>query len=173
MADPTPAPAMKAIRIIKHDDPNFKKGGAKGGGDGEIGANRQGYDISIKDVPTYGMPSGPGFPAGDKGIELAGGKRHRKTRTFPKGILRKTSKIHPSRNPSKAPATRKRSFRLVSETKVREARKTARVRAAKTDLGTIRKKLIEKKIISGAKKNIPPAMLRTLYADAVGAGLLS
>lgn len=169
MADPTPAPALKTIRIIKHDDPNFKKGG----GDGEIGANRQGYDISTKDVPVYGMPSGPGFPAGDKGIELAGGKRARKTRTFPKGILRKTHKIHPSRNPSKAPSTRKQSIRLVSESKVREARKTVRARAAKTDLGTIRKKLIDKKIISPTKKNIPPAVLRTLYADAVGAGLLS
>lgn len=168
MADPIPAPAMKTIRIIKHDDPNFKKGG----GDGEIGANRQGYDISESVVPKYGMPSGPGFPAGDKGVELAGGRR-RKTRTFPKGILRKTHKIQPSRNPSKAPATRKQSIRLVSETKVREARKTVRARAAKTDLGTIRKRLIEKKIISPSKKHIPPAVLRTLYADAVGAGLLS
>ena len=144
----------------------------KGGGDGEIGVIRQGYDISTLDVPTYSMPSGPGFPAGDKAMELAGGKR-RKTRTFPKGILRKTTKIHPSRNPTKAPATRKRSVVLVPESKIREARKTAKTRASKTDLGTIRKKLIEKKIISPHKKHIPPAVLRTLYADAVGAGLLN
>jgi len=59
-------------------------------------------------TPPVGMPSGPGF----------GGRRHRarrSTKTFPKGILRRTAKIVADRNPSKAPATRKRSVKLMTE----------------------------------------------------------
>jgi hypothetical protein len=120
--------------------------------------------------PPMGMPNGPG----------AGGKRkghRRSTKTFPRGILRKTAKIHPTRNPTKAPptsATRKRSVKLMMESGVEKARKTAKAKAAHMDIALIRKKLVEKKIIGGdSKKNIPPTVLRTLYADSVGAGLLS
>lgn len=118
--------------------------------------------------PPMGMPSGPG----------TGGRRHRRsTKTFPRGILRKTAKIHPTKNPSKAPptsATRKRSVKLMMESGVEKARKTAKAKAAHMDIALIRKKLVEKKIIGGdGKKNIPPTVLRTLYADSVGAGLLS
>jgi hypothetical protein len=166
--DASPGIAYKINKIISDDDPNFGKSPLKGGGDGDA-VHRTGYDISPDVIPKYAMPSGPGFPAGDP----AGGGRRRKARTFPRGILRKTHKIIPARNPSKAPPTRKRAVLLVSEKKLREARKTAKNKAAKTEISTIRKKLIEKKIISSEKKNIPPSMLRTLYADAVGAGLLS
>ena len=117
-------------------------------------------------VNPVGMPSGPGF----------GGRRarvRRSTKTFPKGILRKTAKIVPAKNPSKAPATRKRSVKLMTERGLEKARKTAKAKAAKLDVETIRKKLIEKKIIGAEKKNIPPTVLRVLYTDSVGAGLLS
>jgi hypothetical protein len=116
--------------------------------------------------PPMGMPSGPGF----------GGRRHRvrrSTKTFPRGILRKTAKIVPSKNPSKAPATRKRSVKLMTEKGLEKARKTAKTNAAKMDITLIRKKLVEKKIIGEEKKNVPPSVLRVLYADSVGAGLLS
>ena len=172
LGDPQFGKAGTQYHIIKGGDPNFgespllKKGGA--------GEERQGYGIGPEFTPTYGMPSGPGFPAGDP---AGGGKRRRRgvrgTRTFPRGILRKTSKVMPSRNPSKSPPTRKRSILIVSEKKVKDARKSAKAKASKTDIGTIRKRLVEKKIISSEKKNIPPAILRTLYIDAVGAGLLS
>jgi hypothetical protein len=117
-------------------------------------------------LPPQGMPSGPGF---------GGGRRPRRsTKTFPKGILRKTARILPSKNPSKAPPiTRKRSVKLMTEKGLDKARKTAKAKAAKMDIATIRKKLVEKKIIGGEKKNIPSAVLRVLYADSVGAGLLS
>jgi len=121
------------------------------------------YQIQHPLNPRGAMPSGPGI----------GGRRKRSTKTYPRGILRKTAKIHPSKNPSKAPPTRKRSVKLMMEGGIEKARKTARSKAAHTDIGTIRKRLIEKKIISSDKKNIPPAVLRTLYADSVGAGLLS
>jgi hypothetical protein len=171
--DASPGIAYKINKIISDDDPNFGKSPLKGGGDGEIAAHRSGYTLEGV-TPKYAMPSGPGFEPNDPAGKVVGGRR-RKTanRTFPRGILRKTHKIMPARNPSRAPPTRKRSVLLVSEKKLREARKTAKSKAAKTDIGTIRRKLIEKKIISSEKKNIPPAMLRTLYADAVGAGLLS
>jgi hypothetical protein len=122
------------------------------------------YQIQHPLNPRGSMPSGPG---------IGGRRKGRSTKTFPRGILRKTAKIHPSKNPSKAPPTRKRSVKLMMEGGIEKARKTARAKAAHTDIGTIRKRLIEKKIISAEKKNIPPAVLRTLYADSVGAGLLS
>jgi hypothetical protein len=129
----------------------------KSDGDGEIGEHRTGYTLEHV-VPTYAMPSGPGGGA-------------RKTRTYPKGIIRK--KIVPSKNPTKSPPTRKRAVLLVSSARLSQARKTAKAAASKTDLATIRAKLTAKKIISSEKKKIDPAVLRTLYADAVGAGLLN
>ena len=164
--DPTPGSAYKEIRIIKQDDPNFKKGG---GSDPVVESPTvTSYKIGPEFVNPVGMPSGPGFD---------GGKRKRKpsrmVKTFPKGILRKTHKVVPSKNPSKAPPTRKRSVLFISEKKIKEARKTAKHKASKTDIGTIRKKLIEKKIISPDKKNVPPNVLRVLYADSVAAGLMN
>ena len=158
--------------IIKGGDPNF--GESPLVKDAQAGGERQGYGIGPEFTPTYSTPSGPGFAVGDI---AGGGKRRRRgvrgVRTFPRGILRKTARVMPSRNPSKSPPTRKRSILIVSEKKVKDARKSAKAKASKTDIGTIRKRLVEKKIISSEKKNIPPAILRTLYIDAVGAGLLS
>jgi len=156
--EPTPGRAYQQYTIIKQDDPNFAP---IAGGEHNEGV-RQGYAADPADVPTYAMPSGPGFTGG-----------RRKTRTFPRGILRKTHKIVPTRDPTRAPATRKRSIRLASDKRIREARKSAKLRAAKTDIAAIRKTLTDKKIISSDKKKVPHAVLRTLYADAVGAGLLN
>ena len=153
-------------------DPNKYKVTKIGGGDIINEATDPAFNGEDKLAKVYqiqhplnprGMPSGPG----------TGGRRKRSTKTYPRGILRKTAKIHPSKNPSKAPPTRKRSVKLMMEGGIEKARKTARSKASHTDIGTIRKRLIEKKIISAEKKNIPPAVLRTLYADSVGAGLLS
>jgi hypothetical protein len=122
------------------------------------------YPIEYPVNPT-GMPTGPGF---------GGRRRGRKsTKTYPRGILRKTAKIHPTTNPSKAPPTRKRSIKLMTEGGIEKARKTAKAKAARLDISVIRKKLIDKKIIGVEKKDIPAPVLRTLYADSVGAGLLS
>ncbi len=144
------APAGSQITIIKEgSDPAFN------------GADKTstGYTITQPTI-AYAMPSGPGMKGG------------RRTRTFPKSILRKTARIVPSYNPSKSPPTRK-SVKLFTTKGIEHARKTAKSRASKTDIATIRKRLIEKKIISPTKKNIPASILRTLYADSVGAGLLS
>jgi hypothetical protein len=160
--EPQPAKAGAVYRIIKNGDPNFglKTGETtkKVGGSAQAGV----YSIGADMRPTYAMPTGPG----------GGGRRRRATRTFPRGILRKTQKIIPSANPSKLPPTRKRSVRLLTNKGMDAARKTAKSRAAKTDIKTIRKILVEKKLIGSDKKNVDPHMLRSLYANAVGAGLI-
>lgn len=164
MGDPTPGKAGVQYKIIKSDDPNFGVSPVKGGANAMPMVGE--YKIGPEFVNPVGMPSGPGFDGGKR-------KHKKTTRTFPRGILRKSHKIIPSKNPSKAPPTRKRAVLIVSNNKIKEARKTAKQRAIKTDIGTIRKKLIEKRIISPDKKNIPPSVLRTLYADSVGAGLIN
>jgi hypothetical protein len=155
------------------DPTKYKVTKVRGGGDLIINEATDpafnGEDKSVRhDVITAppipaGMPSGPGM----------GGRRRRSSKTFPRGILRKTAKIRPTGNPSKAPPTRKKSIKLMTEGGIEKARRTAKAKAARMDIALIRKKLIEKKIIGGEKKDIPPAVLRTLYADSVGAGLLS
>ena len=112
--EPQPGKPGVSVRIIKHDDTNFGTspltGGAAPAPAPEV---RQGYAIGAEFKPTYGMPSGPGFAANDPAIALAGGRRRRtgKTRSWPRGILRKTIKA--SGNPTKAPATRKRSVVII------------------------------------------------------------
>ncbi len=134
------------------------------GGGGETGV----YSIGKEVVNPIGMPSGPGGPP----TGPTGGKR-RGTRTFPRGILRKTQKILPTKTPTKLPPTRKRSVRLLTNKGADAARKTAKARAAGTDIKTIRKILVERKLIAADKKHVDPQILRLLYANAIGAGLLS
>jgi hypothetical protein len=155
------------------DPTKYKVTKVRGGGDLIINEATDpafnGEDKSVR-IDTI---TAPPIPAGIPGGPGMGGRRRRSSKTFPRGILRKTAKIRPTGNPSKAPPTRKRSIKLMTEGGIEKARKTAKARAARMDIATIRKKLIEKKIIGGEKKDIPPAVLRTLYADSVGAGLLS
>jgi len=105
-----------------------------------------------------------------------GGKRRRRarsTKTFPKGILRKTSKhvvakIRPTRNPSKSDT---RKVRLATDKGLAKTRKRAHEKAAKMPIGEMKKELIKRKILSADSK-IPPTELRILYRTSVGAGLL-
>lgn len=152
--DPQFAQAGQQITIIKEgSDPAFS------------GADKSASTYTITNpIPPY---------APDLQVGMSGGRKRRlrTVKTFPRSILKKTGKILPSSNPTKVPPTRK-SVKLMTIRGIENARKTARNRAMKTDIGTIRKKLIEKKIIRPERKNIPPTVLRTLYADSVGAGLL-
>ena len=129
--------------------------------------------------PVAPYPSGPGA-AGD--TFKTGGKRRRTgkrgtTKTFPKGILRRTSRIIPTSNPTtpllaKGGKTRRHRLRLTTPKGAEKTRKQVHARAEKTDIKTIREKLEQRGIV-GAKKKIPEKMLRILYANSVGAGLLS
>jgi len=133
-------------------------------------------------TPRASFPSGPGL-AGDT-FKSGGGRRRRKhtvksyvaTKTFPKGILRRTSRILPSSNPSipSGGKTRKHRLRLTTPKGLEKTRRQMHARISKVDIHTIRAKLQEKGVISkDSKKKIPEKILRTLYEDSVGAGLLS
>jgi len=127
-----------------------------------------------------GMPSGPGAK-GDNFVassSMTGGKRGRRrtTKTFPKGILRRTSRILPTSNPTlpKGGKSRKHRLRLTTPKGAEKTRKNVNARASKTDIKTIRAELEKRGIVAkDSKKKIPDSILRTLYADSVGAGLLS
>jgi len=137
--------------------------------------------ITSNPIPL-GVPSGPGL-AGDT-FKSSGGRRRRKhtvkshvgVKTFPKGILRRTSRIMPSSNPSipSGGKTRKHRLRLTTPKGLEKTRRQMHARVSKVDIHTIRAKLQEKGVISkDSKKKIPEKVLRTLYEDSVGAGLLS
>ena len=112
--------------------------------------------------------------------DMTGGKRSRRgrrtTKTFPKGILRRTSRILPTSNPTvpKGGKSRKHRLRLTTPKGAEKTRKQVHARASKTDIKTIRAELEKRGIVAkDSKKKIPDGVLRTLYADSVGAGLLS
>ena len=124
-------------------------------------------------VNPMGMPSGPG-PTGGKRRRAV----RRTTKTFPKGILRRTSRIIPSSNPSapdggSSTKSRKHRLRLTTVRGSEKTRKHLHSRASKTDIKTIRAELEKRGIVTkDSKKKIPEKILRTLYEDSVGAGLL-
>jgi hypothetical protein len=56
--------------------------------------------------------------------DLSPPKAGRKTmKTFPKGVLKKTAKIRPTRNPTKAPPRRKGTLRILTDKGVEHRRK--------------------------------------------------
>ena len=121
--------------------------------------------LSDQDLHVAGIPN----------PNPTGGRRRRKnTKTFPKGILRKTlksSRIVPTRNPTRPSLTRR--VRLTTDAGMSKTRKRIQMKASKTNIKTIREILLKKKIISLDNSNkIPSEELRLLYRDSVGAGLL-
>jgi hypothetical protein len=121
----------------------------------------------VEGVPNPFVPTGGPLVGGRR-------RRQRNVKTFPKGILRKTSKarIHPTRNPSKSD-TRKSSVRMMTEKGLTKTRKRIHEKAAKMKISNITEILLKKKIISEKNaKKIPHGDLRMLYRDSVGAGLL-
>lgn len=88
MGDPTPGKAGAAYNILKvggEEGSPFGVSPIKNGGAAPMGGT---YMIGKEFVNPEGMPSGPGFPAGDPAAGTSGGKRrHRKTRTYPRGYL--------------------------------------------------------------------------------------
>jgi hypothetical protein len=107
------------------------------------------------------------------------------SRTFPRGILRKTTRrkratISATADPSRPPPKRvgaasriatRRRLRLSTTRSAEDRHKSLHKSVEKLPLKTIRKKLIDKGIVRPERK-VSPAILRTLYAESVGAGLL-
>lgn len=110
-------------------------------------------------------------PVVDKPVETpAGGK---KTRTFPKGILRKTKRVLPKpvRDPAKPPEVRKKTMRILTGKGYKKMKHTIKHSVKKMDDKTIRRKLVEKKLIKTDSK-ASPDLLRKMYEEGMGAGLL-
>lgn len=97
------------------------------------------------------------------------GKKHR---TFPRGILRKTikKKIVPTRDPTMV-TSRKKTMRILTGQGHKKMRTTLHRKVKRLDDKTIRQKLVSKKLISESSK-ASPALLRKLYEEATGAGLM-
>ena len=103
-------------------------------------------------------------------VQDAGKKQHH--RTFPKGILRKTNKkkIVPTRDPTLV-VSRKKTLRVLTGTGHKKMRSTLHRKVKRLDDKTIRQKLVDKKLISESSK-ATPALLRKMYEEATGAGLM-
>lgn len=96
-------------------------------------------------------------------------KAGRKTmKTFPRGVLKKTQKIRPTRNPTKAPPRRKGTLRILTEKGIEHRRK--RIETTVRSLPDAKvKEALEK---SGYKvKN--PKIAREILKGGMEAGFLS
>ena len=98
------------------------------------------------------------------------GKKHK---TYPRGILRKTikKKIAPTRDPTMVGTSRKKTMRILTGQGHKKIRTTIHRKVKRLDDKTIRQKLVSKKLISESSK-ATPALLRKLYEEATGAGLM-
>lgn len=128
--------------------------------------------ITINKVDTPQVATVPTVPkVTEPVVEEApsGGKKHR---TFPRGILRKTikKKIVPTRDPTMV-TSRKKTMRILTGQGHKKIRTTLHRKVKRLDDKTIRQKLVAKKLISESSK-ATPALLRKLYEEATGAGLM-
>ena len=102
-------------------------------------------------------------------------KRGKSMKTYPRGVLRKTSKIRAVRDPAKPPPTRKdirkHTVRVFTEKGVQARRKTLRNRIH----GMKEEKVTEILQKAGVSLNpkTPPAMRREMLEGAVEAGMIS
>lgn len=102
-------------------------------------------------------------------------KKHKTMKTFPRGILKKTAKVKPVRDPAKPPplkkGIRKHTVRVLTEKGVESRRKTIRHRIRKMKDEDVRAKL-QKAGVSHNPKT-PPHVLRDMLEGGVEAGMIS
>ena len=120
------------------------------------------------------MPEPPVLPPNPP-VASARPKKHKTMKTFPKGILKKTAKVKPVRDPAKAPpfkkGVRKHTVRVLTEKGVESRRKTIRHRIRKLKDEDVRAKL-QKAGVSHNPKT-PPHVLRDMLVGGVEAGMIS
>jgi hypothetical protein len=120
------------------------------------------------------VPEGPPAPLPSPSVPTI---QQAATRTYPRGILktrharRKTARILPTADPARPPPTRRQRLRLSTSHTAESRHKSLHHKAEKLPLKTIRKKLVEKGIVRADRK-VTPAILRSLFAESIGAGLL-
>ena len=105
--------------------------------------------------------------------ELAGGKKQKTIKTFPKGIL-KTAKIKGVRDPAKHPPLkkimRKHTIRLLTDSGVSHRRKTIKQKIDRMKDSKV-KELVVKAGLSKGKA--PPKILREILEGGMLAGFIS
>ena len=102
--------------------------------------------------------------------------RPRKTmKTYPKGVLKKTAKIKPVRDPAKAPpfkkGVRKHSVRVLTEKGIESRRKTIRAKIKSMKDDEVRERLKRAKVSHNPKT--PPHVLRDILEGGMEAGMIS
>ena len=102
-------------------------------------------------------------------------RRGKSMKTFPRGVLKKTSKIKPVRNPTKPPPmrkdVRKHTIRVLTEKGMQSRRKTLRSKIQKMRDEDVREKL-QKAGVSHNPKT-PPTVLREMLEGGVESGMIS
>ena len=122
------------------------------------------------------LPEPPILPPNPPPAAARPRARKQKTmKTFPKGILKKTAKIAPVRDPAKPPpvkkGVRKHTVRVLTDKGVESRRKTIRSKIRKLKDEDVRAKL-QKAGVSHNPKT-PPHVLRDMLEGGVEAGMIS
>ena len=96
-------------------------------------------------------------------------------KTFPKGVLKKSAKIKPVRDPAKAPpfkkGVRKHSVRVLTEKGIESRRKTIRTKIKSRKDDEVRERLRRAKVSHNPKT--PPHVLRDILEGGMEAGMIS
>lgn len=96
-------------------------------------------------------------------------------KTYPKGVLKKTAKIKPVRDPAKAPpfkkGVRKHSVRVLTEKGIESRRKTIRNKIKSMKDDEVRERLRRAKVSHNPKT--PPHVLRDILEGGMEAGMIS
>jgi hypothetical protein len=108
--------------------------------------------------------------------QTATARQQRKTmKTYPKGVLKKTAKIKPIRDPAKAPpfkkGVRKHSVRVLTEKGIESRRKTIRAKIKSMKDDEVRERLRRAKVSHNPKT--PPHVLRDILEGGMEAGMIS
>ena len=110
-----------------------------------------------------------------KEVPKEGGKKT--VKTFPKGILRRSSKLHLKgvADPAKAPALKKgmkkHTLRLLTEKGMKKHRKTLKSRIAKMSDAKVKETVQSAGLVTNP--STPPEISRQILDNAISAGFIS
>jgi hypothetical protein len=108
-------------------------------------------------------------------VPIIASSRKKSTKTFPKSILKKTSKIVGVRDPAKSGALKKgmrsHTLRLMTDKGLRKHRKTLKHKISKMSDSKVKDIIGKAGLMKNA--NTPPDIARKILDSAVGAGFVS
>ena len=97
--------------------------------------------------------------------------RKKTTKTFPRGVLKKTAKVLPVRDPAKAPSMRKHTLKLLTTNGMKKHRKTLKRKIAKLSDAKVRDVVQKAGLVKNP--NTPPGIARQILDSAASAGFVS